>query len=324
MILRLLFVFLTLLPTATWAGDISLQGAEAFLKEMKSETIALPGRAPLFNHYYRSEKILPTAIVFLPGMGESALKYYDLAQDLKPVHATLYMWDHIGQGLSSHLIPDEPTKVYIDDFETYIGALENFFSVLHQKHSAIYVIGHSMGGHVALRLAIRHPQLIQKLALSSPLVDLNFDEIPIQKVIWLFKYLPGKWFPPLYFLFKQGKKKNVVTKSKERVEVQRQLFGKYPAIHREAATIGWLREALRSIALLRTEQVEKLTMPILILQADRDFLVSTKAQSELCEKLPHCTTQVIPDAYHELLFEKDPARQTAVDAILHFLKNSRL
>jgi lysophospholipase len=75
---------------------------------------------------------------------------------------------------------------------------------------------------------------------------------------------------------------------------------------------------------LQKEDVTVLKMPVLILQADQDFLVSTQAQSEFCKKLPHCRTQVIPDTYHELLFEKEPARQTAVDAILKFLSGKPL
>ncbi len=296
---------------------------ESFLSTMQSERISLPQREGLSNHYYKTQNQHPTALVFLPGMGEAAIKYYELAKDLQELPVTLYMWNHIGQGLSSHLLPQEPQKIYIDSFETHLAALENFLKLLKTRHQTVHVIGHSMGGHLALRTAFKNPKLINALALTSPMIDINKKTLPVQYVTWLINTLPGTWYPPLYFLFKKGEKeKNNVTKSQERMAVLEHIFLTYPEQKRDGATMGWIREALRSIEHLKAQDPKTLTLPILLLQAETDFLVSNEAQNNLCSKALHCQSQVVPDSYHELLFEKDPARATTLNYLLDFLKKN--
>jgi len=315
-----LSLLLMLFSALATASDITPAAVDAFLKNMKSETVSVSG-PNLVNHYYRSAADFDTAVLFLPGMGEPALKYYALAEDFKDLPVTLYMWDHVGQGDSTSLLPPaDHQKIYVETFETYMIGLENFLTILHRTHKTVYVVAHSMGSHLALRIAMERPDLIQKLALSSPFIDLNYKNLPVKYIAWLLPYLSGSSYPPLYSFFKGDGKKSTMTHSEERLALFKQTLAQHPELERDGATIGWLRAALASIAILKRDDPTRAAIPVLMLQASDDVLVDTGAQTALCKKLPHCELKQIPDSYHEILFEKDPARKTAVDDILEFLK----
>lgn len=291
---------------------------QRFIDTFEAKHIFL--NAFMYNHYYRSKKKSDTAVVFLPGMGEPAIKYYDLAQDLKG-DFTLFLWDHIGQGHSYHFIPLESQKVHIDTFDTHIRALTGFLKNVRKDHKKIVLIAHSMGAHIALRTLLLHPELGDKIVLSAPLMEINSKWVPIHLVAWLAGYLPADYYPPFHSLFKRNAENgSYTTTSKERVEVYKQTYGIFPEIKRSGATLGWVKEALKSLKEFDDSDLTKLSLPIFILQAEHDFLVSNSAQEKACKRIPSCKIQKIPESRHELLFENDVPRGQAIDAINAFIR----
>lgn len=275
----------------------------------------------LYNHYYQTPARFPTAIVFLPGMGESAIKYYDLPQSIQK-DATFYLWDHIGLGHAFHFVPLESYKVHIDTFETYIKTLISFLEKLEKKHSQIIVIGHSMGGHIALRTLHERPDLVDQLVLSSPMIDFNPTWIPVHFISWLAHFIPASYYPPFYSIFKKiSLRGSYTTTSHERIAIYKKTTTLYPEIKRSGATIGWIRAAEDSIEKLKASSLAHLTIPVLLLQAEEDYLVSNSAQNAICTRMPTCTLKPILQSRHELLFETESVRNRTLSLINEFLKN---
>lgn len=303
--------------SAAGAQDLSSLDpqVQSFLKTFKSERLSYK---TLFNHYYHSPETSETAIVFLPGMGEPALKYYALSSDLT-TKATIYFWDHIGQGESSHLIPEEIHKVHIDNFEMHIESLTLFLEKIKKAHKKIVIIGHSMGGHVALRALIRKPDLANALILSAPMMEINSTLIPVGLISWLARFFPSTYYPPFYFLFKKNSDQgSYTTTSKVRLDIYKKTHTLFPSIKRRGATLGWIRAAQDSIMELKSEDLLKVKIPILLLQAENDLLVSNPAQTEACRQLPQCELKIILESRHELLFESDKPRSQAIQWINEF------
>ncbi len=316
--------FLTPLSAQTLEEPATPSNLPLFLQKAKSEYIQHPIHKNLQNHYYTLNKGQPKAIVFLPGLGESALKYYEIPDHLQIPNATFYLWDHIGQGFSSHLLPSEPKKVHIDTFETHLVALKQFLQSLRNSHTEIIVIGHSMGAHLALRLASENPQILDKLVLSSPLININQTWIPVRFVAWVLNLFPETSYPPLYFLFsKKTDGGSRLTHSTVRQRQYQKTIRLYPRIERQGATIGWIKVAQTSIDKMSLIDWTRITMPISLLQAETDFLVSNDKQTEVCKKLPNCQLEKIPGSLHEILFEADPVRNLAIHKIRQFVSTAQ-
>lgn len=273
----------------------------------------------LYNHYYASPAIKKTAIVFLPGMGEPAIKYYDITTDLQK-EATYYLWDHIGQGTSFHFIPLERQKVHIDSFQTYTNTLIHFLEEIRKKHKTIIVIAHSMGGHIALRASLERPELIDKLVLSAPLIAINSTWVPVHFISWLAHFVPGDYYPPFYFLFKKNSERgNYTTNSKEKLATYKKTYTLFPEIKRSGATLSWIRSAQISIQELHDISFADYKTPLLLIQAEEDYLVSNPAQTELCARISTCRLKQISKSRHEILFEIKEHRDTAIDYIREFI-----
>lgn len=112
----------------------------------------IPGRAP--------------TRVYIHGLGASSAPYFAAAaaHPMLAGHRSLLM-DMLGFGIS-----DQP-----EDFdytlESHADALAA--ALVHADVAGAEVVGHSMGGAVAIVLAHRHPQLVSKLVL----VDANLDPV---------------------------------------------------------------------------------------------------------------------------------------------------
>jgi lysophospholipase len=294
--------------------------AQIFLQTATSTTVPHPLQPQLHNHYYVVNAGQPVAIVFLPGMGEASLKYHDLYESLHLKNYTYYGWDHIGQGFSSHLLPEELIKVHIDSFETHTAAVQAFLKTLRSRHRQVIVLGHSMGAHVALRVAAESPELIDALILSAPLFDIN-PTIRVGAVLsWILSLFPDSAYPPLYsFFVKNNIKNGWVTNSVERQAEFQKTLTLFPTLKRQGATIGWLRAARESVDKLKKINFKTIHAPVLLLQAETDYLVDNSAQDKGCEQLPLCKKEVMKNSKHEILFEVDAVRTLALEKIRLFI-----
>ena len=116
---------------------------------------------------------------------------------------------------------------------------------------------------------------------------------------------------------------NRLTHSRERFEYAKRLRRENPAVVLGAPTSHWVRESYRAFTKIFTE-LQALQLPLLLLQAGADSVVSNRAQNTFCARLnPYCgsdTPVVIEGAWHELLHEADTFREAALSSILDFIE----
>ena len=63
-----------------------------------------------------------------------------------------------------------------------------------------------------------------------------------------------------------------------------------------------------------------LYIPVLLLQAGEDAIVTAKEQNEFAENASHCKLISIKNAYHEMLIESDEHRNEVLDEVLKFFE----
>jgi alpha-beta hydrolase superfamily lysophospholipase len=110
-------------------------------------------------------------VVLAHGHGEHAGRYEHVAVRLVEEGGAVYAPDHMGHGLS------EGERALIEDVEETADDLAAVAAMARAAHPGLPVVllGHSMGGLIATRLAQRDPSAFQAFALSGPFIGGNPD-----------------------------------------------------------------------------------------------------------------------------------------------------
>jgi alpha-beta hydrolase superfamily lysophospholipase len=137
---------------------------------MKSLEGKFPGAdgVRLFYRFYENPLDAGTLIIS-HGHGEHSGRYEKFSHSLADAGLSLAVFDMRGYGLS------EGRDVYVDSFEEFLSDVTCFYDFLRQKHHCpekIHFLGHSLGGLVAVHWALRFPDRIRALYLSSPFLGL--------------------------------------------------------------------------------------------------------------------------------------------------------
>lgn len=266
------------------------------------------------------------ALVILPGKSESFLKYAELIYDLRSSGFSLYLMDHRGMGFSEALLTDDLGKVHVESFEYYVQDLRTFIDqvVDASPHTRRVLLGHSMGGTVALLFLERQPQVFDGAIISAPMLQIITDPLPegvahamsgVAVLIGLGgSYCPwrGPWEPGTF----AG---NLFTRSQARWSLwHEQLMPSRGLTGMGGPTQRWLRESMNAGRRARRD-AGQVCVPVILFQAGLDDVVRPGAQEDACRCMPDCELRLLPTARHEILIERDEIRDETVGRILDFL-----
>ncbi|WP_047048888.1 alpha/beta fold hydrolase [Vibrio mexicanus] len=273
------------------------------------------------------------AIVVVNGRIESAWKYQELFYDLFSQGYDVYSYDHRGQGLSDRLI-DDPQMGYVEEFDDYIKDLDNVI-----KHFSLgqydqrYLLAHSMGGTIATRyLQTQYHDdanaQFNAVALSAPMFGVNMPSylrpiaLPYAQLITGLKgqpvYAPGhkEYYPKPFDV-------NPLSQSHIRYHWFRDLYETMPQLKLGGPTTRWVWQGLMACK-QSLQQTRQISIPMLIMQAGEESIVSNPHQDRLFSKLSRTNKAaemlVIQGSKHELLFEQDEYRNQAMNGIVDFFK----
>jgi len=277
-------------------------------------------------------------IVLSPGRTEGYLKYQELTYDLLQNGYNIFIIDHRGQGISSRLL-ENPYKGYVKEFDDYADDLNTFINNIVSKSCngvKPYLLAHSMGGAIAARYMQLYPDQVQAAVLSSPMIAVNGGGLPK----WLAKGLVSTVTginniisdTPWYFFGQTDYQPydfedNGLTQSKLRYQNITDLYNNLEKIQLGGVTFHWLNEAIKAEENIFS-QLDKLTVPTLLLQAGADTVVDNQAQTLFCRELnsihsgscPDGEASIIAGAKHELFFEQDKYRNPSLTQALDWFK----
>ena len=183
--------------------------------------------------------------------------------------------------------------------------------------SPVVVVGHSLGGVVALRLALRHPELVRGVVLAAS-AGLSSGTRSSQRALALAAAIqPGKRISPLRRLVSGNPLLREIAFGFVSVADPRGLDPRVAeAFLAGAALHTGLRET--SDALVRTDprrDLGEVRCPVLVLHGARDRQVPLRDAFEYARRLD-APLRVIADCGHLLIGEQPRA---FVDAIVEFL-----
>jgi lysophospholipase len=274
-------------------------------------------------------------LVLVPGKGEPALKYVEVASDLAGQgFGPIYAIDHRGQGFSGRLLPD-PEKNTVDEFENYVTDFQLFVEKVVRKDprcATPYLLAHSMGSAVVVayleRVGADSP--FRKVVLGSPMLKILYpsplSEESVIRDTFLACYSP---FGPRCDDYAPGTgpvdidaplSSSIVTHSLARHTFLAALYRAYPALMVGGPTVRWVRQsALADYEMRQPENLQRISARILLLAAGSDLIVDQGTEVEFCAQLgQNCHAVSFPGAFHELFMESDPVRDQALALAAHF------
>jgi lysophospholipase len=117
-----------------------------------------------------------------------------------------------------------------------------------------------------------------------------------------------------------GQRQRNLTGSIERYADEAWWWEREPGWDMGAPSWSWMRAAFRSAAAAFTaDRLKRVAVPILLLAAGHDRLVSNAEIARAARLLPQAELETFPDAAHEILREADPIRLAALARIDAFL-----
>jgi lysophospholipase len=268
------------------------------------------------------------SLLFVNGRGDFIEKYLESYAFWQAKGWNVTSFDWRGQG-GSRGPGEEKAGASFDILVEDLGALiDGWLAGSPGPHVAI---GHSMGGHMLLRTLIDRRPALDAIVLTAPMLEVNSAPIPIRiapdiadTAWWLgFGNVP-MWKTPPSMIVPGGRRNRNLTGSRERYEDELFWWGVDPAFNTGPPTFGWMRAAFRSRAATFTPaKLGAVDLPILIIGAEKDRLVSAAAIREAASLLPRAELEMMPDAAHEILRDSYAVRDRAlarIDAFLAGLK----
>ena len=260
-----------------------------------------------------------TVCVF-PGRGEYIEKYFEVVADLRRRGYAVAVLDWRGQGGSERRLGN-PRKGHVVGFTEYDRDAAIFMrEVVMPSCPAPYIgLGHSLGGNVLLRGAQSEASVFSRMILVSPMIQIHDAQLRNPRGLvraysecaglmgLATAYVKGGADEPQEAHDFDG---NVLTSDYVRWSRNKAILEQAPELGLGSPTIGWLRSALRSCAMLQKPDYPKyVAVPMLLFAAGSDQVVSAQAIEDFAVDLKIGGHIMMPGSRHEILQENDEIRQ---------------
>ncbi len=241
-------------------------------------------------HYVDEGKGPP--VLLIHGFGGHTYSYRYLIPELARDHRVVAL-DLLGFGYSER-VPDADYS-----HQAQAGRVMGLMDALEIDRASL--VGHSMGGEVAMRVAAAYPERVDRMALVASVSGDRVRTLPVTPFLRPF-------LPVVSILFgKQMLRASFFDKSKATDEV-------WEAYHRPALIRGSMDGLYKIMKHTRRDppvQFTAITAPVLLMSAEHERIIPRWMSRRLRERFPDAETAVIGGAGHVLLEER-PAECNAV------------
>jgi acylglycerol lipase len=242
-------------------------------------------------------------VVIVHGFGEHSDRYGHVAQRLVAEGHATYALDHRGHGRS------QGQRAVIDRLASAVSDIDRLVVLAGDAHPGlpIFMLGHSMGGLLAVQYALEHQDRLTGLLLSGALAALDAAPVPARLIARMLSAVAPR--------------AGLIALDASLVSRDPQVVAAYrvdPMVHHgklPARTVAELIAAGRRFP----ELVADIRVPTLVMYGSEDRLCPPSGSVMLGERIGAADITVIPYAglYHEILNE--PEQETVLDDVCAWL-----
>jgi acylglycerol lipase len=252
---------------------------------------------------------MPRAVLIIShGYAEHSGRYQHFASHLVANGLAVYALDHRGHGRS------EGERANVKIFDEYVSDLSRFVNSVREKHPTLkrFLFGHSMGGAIAAQLAIKQPNQVDGLLLSSPyLINAVSVPAPLMAVSgFVSRVLPG--LPTIKLDSRDISRDPVIVKS----------YDTDPLNYRGGTKARFGTELLGAGEYVFSH-ASTIKLPVLIMIGTGDRIADAQGGKKLFELVGSSdkTLKIYDDYYHEILNEigKEKVYEDSLTWLQHHL-----
>ncbi|TCT31095.1 alpha/beta fold hydrolase [Martelella mediterranea] len=262
-------------------------------------------------------------VVAVQGRSEFIEKYSEIVGELNEAGFAVATLDLRGQGASDR-VSEDPYAGHVEAFSDFTSDVSQFVDALVRPKlkGPYFLMGHSLGGLIALSLAASGKSHFDGLLLLAPFVALHRRQLPeplIRLLASSLSVLGLSRRPALPYRPPSSFEDQFLTSDRQRYERNLLLAKDDPPYLLGTPTFGWLRACLNETARLRKPlSLKQVKMPVLLIAPGHDVLVPFSEQVATGCRL-NARILALSGAGHDILQERDEMRDRAVAAILMFL-----
>jgi acylglycerol lipase len=230
------------------------------------------------------------------GLGEHSGRYRNVVDALLPDGWAVYGLDHRGHGRSAG------RRAHLDRYADWLADFDAFRRQVAARHAGlpVFLLGHSMGGQIALAYALDHPDDLSGLVLSAP--ALASSQVPAAAI------------PPLRLLSRFGGRLRPVGIDVTRISKDPDVVAAYRGdtlVHQGKPTLGLMSALLDGFKLL--DRAGELRMPVLVQHGSLDELTDPAGTRALDAALrgEDRTVRWYEGLWHEIYNEPERAAPLA-------------
>jgi lysophospholipase len=235
------------------------------------------------------------ALLVVHGLGEHSARYADFGERLASWGISTYALDLRGHGLS------DGRRGHVPSFDVFLQEVDRFrreVEGLADFRVPVFLLGHSMGGLIALRYMEEYAGRFRGAIISSPWLATAMH-VPRWKIAaanalsWILPALP----------LRHGLRERFLSRDPDIVQAYRD----DPLVHGSITPRMFVEvSAAMGLALQRSD---RLRQPLLFLIAGDDRIVDAGRTTRFARSIqaPDVSVRVFPEQYHELINELDRA-----------------
>jgi alpha-beta hydrolase superfamily lysophospholipase len=241
----------------------------------------------MFSQKWLTDVQTKAVVVLVHGLGEHIGRYNHVAKFLNQNQISVYGFDHRGHGKSSG------KRGHIGSNQFFMSDIDHMIAEAKKENPEIpiFIYGHSLGGNMVLYYALSKKPAIKGVIATSPGLGTG-EPVPPAKLL-AAKIL--KTLVPAMTM-DNGLDVNNLSHNPQVIKDYQEDPLVHPMISAKLATLmfsngDWI-----------IENASKFNLPLLLLQGEKDHIVSLEKTKLFAEKVPASliTFKIFPGLYHEM------------------------